>query len=201
MLCFIKVKPQAPSLTINDDNIQEYQTVTLTCSSSNGNPPPQYTWYRNGTLLTYVKFERVLSFFLKANTMIDSRSLNEQVSSTDNTSTYTFNITRFDNNIKYECQISNQALRTPIRLEKYLYVKCKRKKKFLLLFLFNHVFCLKQLDRPLINIVSESSIPSIDDKIIAFENTEQKLTCQIDANPPATSIYWTINGTQIINRK
>lgn len=154
----VLIKPEAPSLTINDDNIQEYQTVTLTCSSSNGNPPPQYTWYRNGTLLT---------------------SLNEQVLSTDNSSTYTFNITRFDNNIKYECQISSQALRKPIRLEKYLYVKY----------------------RPLINIVSESPTSSINEKIIAFENTEQKLTCQIDANPPATSIYWTINGTQIVNRE
>ena len=48
-----KVKPEEPLLTIDKENIEEYQTVTLTCSSSNGNPPPQYAWYRNGTLLTY----------------------------------------------------------------------------------------------------------------------------------------------------
>jgi hypothetical protein len=61
---FFKVKPEAPSLTINEENIQEYQTVTLTCSSLNGNPPPQYTWFRNGTLLTYVNQFFVLFFLL-----------------------------------------------------------------------------------------------------------------------------------------
>ena len=48
-----QVKPEAPSLTIDVENIQEYQTVKLTCSSINGNPSPQYAWYRNGTRLTY----------------------------------------------------------------------------------------------------------------------------------------------------
>lgn len=33
-----------------------------------------------------------------------------------------------------------------------------------------------------------------------MENTEQKLVCQIDANPAATSIYWTINGTNVVSR-
>lgn len=50
---YIKVMPEAPVLTINKENIEEYQAVTLTCSSLNGNPPPQYTWYRNHTRLTY----------------------------------------------------------------------------------------------------------------------------------------------------
>lgn len=56
------VQPEAPSLTINEENIQEYQTVTLTCSSFNGNPLPQYTWFRNGTLLSYV--HKILWLFL-----------------------------------------------------------------------------------------------------------------------------------------
>lgn len=50
---FFPVKPDMPSLIINDENIQEYQIISLTCSSFNGNPPPQYAWSRNGTLLTY----------------------------------------------------------------------------------------------------------------------------------------------------
>ncbi len=54
-----------------------------------------------------------------------SSSLNEQVSLTDNSSIYTFNVSRFDNEIKYECQISNQALSKPLRVEKYLHIKCK----------------------------------------------------------------------------
>jgi len=93
----------------------------LTCSSFNGNPPPQYTWYRNGTLLTYVNDYffcfKIFEFY--------SSSLNQQVSLTDNSSIYTFNVTRFDNQIKYECQISNQALTEPLRVEKYLHIKCK----------------------------------------------------------------------------
>ena len=55
------VKPEHPSLTINEENIREDQRVTLTCSSSNGNPPPQYTWYRNDTLLPYDSFPLSLS--------------------------------------------------------------------------------------------------------------------------------------------
>lgn len=56
------VKPEAPLLTINKVDIEEYQAVTLTCSSLNGNPPPQYTWYRNGTLLTYDSINFVRNF-------------------------------------------------------------------------------------------------------------------------------------------
>jgi hypothetical protein len=93
----------------------------LTCSSLNGNPPPQYTWYRNDTLLTY---DNDYSFFFEIFKLYSS-SLNQQVSFTDNSSIYTFNVSRFDNQIKYECQISNQALTKPLRVEKYLHIKCK----------------------------------------------------------------------------
>ncbi len=58
-----------------------------------------------------------------------------------------------------------------------------------------------KIDRPYINILVKSSILSMNDKIIAIENSEQKLTCQIDANPPATSIYWTINSTIVVSSK
>ncbi|CAF0774952.1 unnamed protein product [Adineta steineri] len=156
----VLIKPEAPSLIINEENIQEYQIITLTCSSLNGNPSPQYIWYRNDTLIN---------------------SLNQQVSMTDNSSIYTFNVSRFDNQIKYECHISNQALSKPLRVEKYLHVKY----------------------RPYIKILAEPSLSSssIDEKIIGIEYTEQKFTCQIDANPAATSVYWTINSTNIISRE
>ena len=52
-------------------------------------------------------------------------SLNQQVSVTGNHSMYTFIASRSDSQVKYECQISNQALAIPLRLEKYLHVKCK----------------------------------------------------------------------------
>ncbi|CAF5148712.1 unnamed protein product, partial [Rotaria magnacalcarata] len=104
----VLIKPEAPSLTVNKENIEEYQAVTLTCSSLNGNPPPQYTWYRNSVLVT---------------------SLDEQVITTNNNSIYTFNVTRFDNNVLYECQIWNQALTIPLRIEQYLHVKCKHRRK------------------------------------------------------------------------
>jgi hypothetical protein len=54
-------------------------------------------------------------------------SLNEQVSVTGNSSIYTFRASRFDNQVKYECQILNQALTVPIRLENYLHIKCKNR--------------------------------------------------------------------------
>ena len=44
-------------------------------------------------------------FFISILLLFYSSSLNEQVSMTDNSSIYTFNVTRFDNQIKYECQI------------------------------------------------------------------------------------------------
>lgn len=56
-------------------------------------------------------------------------SPNAQVSVTSNSSIYTFRASRLDNQVKYQCQISNQALVTPIRLEKYLHVKCEKKTK------------------------------------------------------------------------
>lgn len=64
-------------------------------------------------------------FFLIISFNLSSSSLNEQVSLTDNSSIYRFNVTRWDNRIKYECQISNQALSKPLRVEKYLHVQCK----------------------------------------------------------------------------
>ncbi|CAF1280563.1 unnamed protein product [Rotaria sordida] len=154
----VLIKPESPTLTINEENIQEYQTVKLTCSSLNGNPPPQYTWYRNGTLLT---------------------SLNQQVSMMDNSSIYTFNVSRFDNQVKYECQISNQALINPLRVEQYLHVKY----------------------RPYVEILAQPSLFITNEKLIGIESNEQRLTCLIDANPTVTSVYWTINSTNIISRE
>lgn len=136
------VKPEAPSLTINKENIEEYQAVTLTCSSLNGNPPPQYTWYRNSALITY---DYIQFYFVYLILRFNSSSMNEQVITTENGSMYTFNVTRFDNNVQYECQIWNQALTIPLRVEQYLHVKCKhrRKKRQLpyahLFFLFMHI--------------------------------------------------------------
>ncbi|UJR15729.1 hypothetical protein I4U23_002664 [Adineta vaga] len=158
----VLIKPEAPLLIINKVNIEEYQAVTLTCSSVNGNPPPQYTWYRNGTLLA---------------------SLNEQVITTGNHSLYKFNVTRFDNQVKYECQIWNQALANPLRLEQYLHVKY----------------------RPYVNILEETTIFSSElnqiRTIIGIESRQQNLTCQYDANPPPTAIYWISNDTTIVSRE
>lgn len=119
--------PEAPVLTINKENIEEYQAVTLTCSSVNGNPPPQYTWYRNHTRLTYDDrlFSSSSHFFL----LLYSSSLTNEMITTGNSSIYTFNATRSDNQVKYDCEISNEALMIPIRLEQYLHVKCKHRRK------------------------------------------------------------------------
>jgi hypothetical protein len=58
-----------------------------------------------------------------------SSSLNDQVITTENSSIFTFNATRLDNQVKYVCEISNQALTIPIRIEQYLHVKCKHRRK------------------------------------------------------------------------
>lgn len=75
----------------------------------------------------------IISFFFFSNNsfLFYSRPLNQQVSLTDNSSIYTLNVTRFDNQIKYECQIFNQALTKPLRVEKYLHIKCKLKILFI----------------------------------------------------------------------
>ena len=58
-----------------------------------------------------------------------------------------------------------------------------------------------ELDRPYVKIVEHPILSaSQQDKLIAMEYTELKLTRLIDANPAATSIYWTINGTTILSR-
>jgi hypothetical protein len=69
------------------------------------------------------------SFFLFNSSPTYSSSLNEQVITTGNSSIYTFNVTRFDNEVKYECQIWNQALAIPLRIEQSLHVKCKHRPK------------------------------------------------------------------------
>lgn len=65
------------------------------------------------------------TFFLP----LSSSPLSEQVRTTENSSLYTWNVTRADNEIKYECQIWNQALTTPLRLEQYLHVQCKHRRR------------------------------------------------------------------------
>jgi hypothetical protein len=84
--------------------------------------------------IAIVHFSRMIiifhfSFFLFNSPPLYSSSSNEQVITTGNSSIYTFNVTRFDNQVKYECQIWNQALAIPIRIETYLHVKCKHRRK------------------------------------------------------------------------
>lgn len=93
----------------------------------------------------------------------------------------------------------NQALAIPLRVEKYLHVKCKNSSKRTLMLIS---FISHFIDRPYVEIVAEPFlISSNNERIIGIESREQKLTCQIDANPAATSVYWTINGTNIVSRK
>lgn len=45
--------PGQPSISINDTRPQkvEKDVASLTCSSSGGNPPPEFTWTKNGLVL------------------------------------------------------------------------------------------------------------------------------------------------------
>ncbi|XP_071172518.1 cell adhesion molecule CEACAM5-like isoform X14 [Mytilus edulis] len=49
----VLVTPGQPSISINDTRPQkvEKDVVSLTCSSSGGNPPPEFTWTKNGLVL------------------------------------------------------------------------------------------------------------------------------------------------------
>ncbi|XP_063441730.1 hemicentin-1-like isoform X11 [Mytilus trossulus] len=49
----VLVAPGQPSISINDTRPQkvEKDVVSLTCSSSGGNPPPEFTWTKNGLVL------------------------------------------------------------------------------------------------------------------------------------------------------
>lgn len=62
-------------------------------------------------------------------------------------------------------------------------------------------FSIFPIDRPDVEIRTEPTLHITKEKIIGIESLEQKLTCEIDANPAATSVYWTINSTNIISRK
>ena len=62
-------------------------------------------------------------------------------------------------------------------------------------------FSIFHIDRPYVEIRTEPMLHITKEKIIGIESHEQELTCEIDANPAATSIYWTINSTNIISRK
>ncbi|XP_052061423.1 cell adhesion molecule DSCAM-like isoform X3 [Mytilus californianus] len=55
----VLVIPGPPSIQINDTRPQkvENDVVSLTCSSSGGNPPPEFTWTKNGLVLNSNKVE------------------------------------------------------------------------------------------------------------------------------------------------
>ncbi|CAC5419869.1 CADM3 [Mytilus coruscus] len=55
----VLVIPGPPSITINDTRPQkvENDVVSLTCSSLGGNPPPEFTWTKNGLVLNSNKVE------------------------------------------------------------------------------------------------------------------------------------------------
>ena len=57
-----------------------------------------------------------------------------------------------------------------------------------------------QIDRPYVRILEETTLVS-DERLVGIEHDEQNLTCQFEANPPPTSIYWITNGTTIVSRK
>ncbi|CAF4402889.1 unnamed protein product [Rotaria magnacalcarata] len=57
-----------------------------------------------------------------------------------------------------------------------------------------------QFNRPYTEIVAQPSM-LLNEKIIGIESHEQKLACLIDANPAVTSVYWTINNTNIVSRE
>lgn len=129
---FSLVKPEASSLTISSDDLEEYQAVTMTCSSRHGNPPPQYTWFRNETLFMYdfnwFHLIIIIMMIMMIVGLFHSSSTNNQVTIGENGSMLTVNVTRSDHQTKYRCEIWNSALVQPIRLENELNVKCKHRR-------------------------------------------------------------------------
>lgn len=62
-----------------------------------------------------------------------------------------------------------------------------------------------QIDRPYVKILEETTILSNErdriKRLVGIEQYEQNFTCQFQANPPPTSIYWITDGTTIVSRK
>ncbi|OQV25698.1 putative Nephrin [Hypsibius exemplaris] len=48
---YVKYQPQSPQVdfSLSPTDLREEQKLTMSCSSRDGNPPPQITWLRNGT--------------------------------------------------------------------------------------------------------------------------------------------------------
>ncbi|CAF1063059.1 unnamed protein product [Didymodactylos carnosus] len=152
------IQPESPSLTVDVNDVQEYHSVNLKCSAINGNPSPTFSWYRD-------------------NIPIQSSSLVRDV---ENGSILTLNMTRKDNGVKFECQIWNPALSSPLHIEQRIIVKYL----------------------PYVNILSNSSlIQSTTDRILTMEHIDEEFICEVDANPRPTSIYWTLNNTTIVSRE
>ncbi|CAF0970344.1 unnamed protein product, partial [Didymodactylos carnosus] len=154
----VLIKPESPLLTVEANDIQEYNSVNLKCSAINGNPLPTFNWYRD-------------------NMPIGSSSLMRNV---ENGSILTLNVTRKDNGVKFECEIWNPALSSPLRVEQRLFVKYL----------------------PYVNIISNRSlIQSVTDRVMTMEHLDEQFMCQVDANPNPTTIYWILNNTSIISRE
>ena len=50
--CCAAVPPGKPVVATNSSELRENDVITLSCSSSGGNPAPNITWYRNANMLT-----------------------------------------------------------------------------------------------------------------------------------------------------
>lgn len=200
-LSLSSVKPEYPSLTISEETIEENQPVTLTCSSFNGNPAPEYTWSRNGTLLTYV------NCLVRFSTAFLTLSTSSSLQFTESTSIC--HGQQFQPDISCQSTWQSSEIWMPYRqssigrttstgkgFARQMWVTNSRP----MISVYLHRL-VSLIDRPYVTIVEQPPMLfAKDDRFITIEESELKLTCQIDANPEASSIYWTMNGTTILSR-
>jgi hypothetical protein len=72
----------------------------------------------------------VFSFSFSSSASLDSSSSREQVIiNAENRSMLTWNVTRFDDQMIYQCVIQHSTLVQTVRLEQQLHVKCKHRRK------------------------------------------------------------------------
>ncbi|XP_055338963.1 hemicentin-1-like isoform X2 [Paramacrobiotus metropolitanus] len=94
---YVKYQPQAPQVEFSTpaDDLREGQKVTITCSSRDGNPPPEIKWMRDGIV--------VPSVYTPAKSRAD-------VTKAD----LVLDLTKEHNKAVYTCAVSNPALPQPL---------------------------------------------------------------------------------------
>jgi hypothetical protein len=109
---FLLARPTKPELYQSNETLVEKSLALFICTTQGGNPIPTFTWLINQIPIND-------SFF----------------TGSPNTSELRLPLEKRFHNGQLICQVNNQALDNPLTTTRILNIQCKKKKKFLFLFL------------------------------------------------------------------